>query len=774
MKSLNYLILGAAALTLASCSQDDIMNSNQGDGNFAITVKLPADLGTRAEQNQGVGYYGQGYQATELKYALYEVDENGNVIEDAGFPVSTGTAQFADKQLETTVYFNLANGKYYSIAFFAESETAQTDEVYDFNTSTGVLTVKYENMTSDGTNEDAYDCYYKLHETGKIGGSLNQTVVLTRPVAQINWGTSDYDADAITDQNAFGDDPASSLETTFTAELYTTFNLFNREVGNPQTVTLGTPDAFSVPNEENFPIDDYDYVAMQYVLAPVESDIVDLNLTISSSTGNYNDAIVVNSAPIQANYRTNIYGTLLTDDLNITVVKDPIWGNPDYDITEDTAAFLDAIKGGGNITLTGDVYLPSRVSISGNTNINFNGYTIYGPSTGVAAILVNGKYTLTLEGEGGIAVSGNETYLAVWTAGGGNVVVNGGTYTSTRVNSELFYISDGGGTVTINGGSFKGGSDNNGLLNCQDGCYTDGTAKFIVNGGIFYGDFNPAASQVEPGGNVNWVSSGYTSTQVTMQNGQKAWVVVPEGYQPIVNGANGNTTDIKNGGNWALSEDITYQSGNYVPLTKNTNLNLNGYTLTSYGNASTGDAVVVGNGANVTISNGSINPSLRPNPDGSSATINLMTSTGGQLTLDNVNVIGDMYPVMLTSSSTNSNITINSGNFTFTNKWTAAEYTDKLACVYVTGQGTITINGGTFGMPGVHSEFLLNIQDNLRYPNTDKMPNQIITVKGGTFINFNPANNRAEGEGTNFVAEGYTVTSKKVGNDTYYTVVKAN
>ena len=41
-----------------------------------------------------------------------------------------------------------------------------------------------------------------------------------------------------------------------------------------------------------------------------------------------------------------------------------------------------------------------------------------------------------------------------------------------------------------------------------------------------------------------------------------------------------------------------------------------------------------------------------------------------------------------------------------------------------------------------------------------------ITVYGGTFVGFNPANNEAEGEGTNFVADGY----KAVESNGEYTV----
>lgn len=46
-----------------------------------------------------------------------------------------------------------------------------------------------------------------------------------------------------------------------------------------------------------------------------------------------------------------------------------------------------------------------------------------------------------------------------------------------------------------------------------------------------------------------------------------------------------------------------------------------------------------------------------------------------------------------------------------------------------------------------------------------------ITVYGGTFVNQNPADGDDSVVGDTFVAEGYTVVSKKVGNDTWYTVV---
>ena len=47
-----------------------------------------------------------------------------------------------------------------------------------------------------------------------------------------------------------------------------------------------------------------------------------------------------------------------------------------------------------------------------------------------------------------------------------------------------------------------------------------------------------------------------------------------------------------------------------------------------------------------------------------------------------------------------------------------------------------------------------------------------VVIYGGTFVNFDPSNNASEGQGTNYVAEGYTVISEtKENGDIWYTVV---
>ena len=87
-------------------------------------------------------------------------------------------------------------------------------------------------------------------------------------------------------------------------------------------------------------------------------------------------------------------------------------------------------------------------------------------------------------------------------------------------------------------------------------------------------------------------------------------------------------------------------------------------------------------------------------------------------------------------------------------------------------KGTLIVNGGFFQVTpdnGTNDcRYTLNCID-ANYGNGSAK----IIVKGGTFVNFNPADCKAEGAGTNFVADGYSVISEtKANGDVWYTVVK--
>ena len=159
-------------------------------------------------------------------------------------------------------------------------------------------------------------------------------------------------------------------------------------------------------------------------------------------------------------------------------------------------------------------------------------------------------------------------------------------------------------------------------------------------------------------------------------------------------------------------------------------------------------------------------------------------------TIANTNGVWDVKPNSwsLISARENANLTI-TGNGTFAAK------KDDCYAVDVQDGATVTIENGTF-IGNIHAvyvqkgtayikggfysvqqkypeaakadEFVLNCYDANRANGTAK-----IIVTGGTFVNFNPADCKAEGEHTNFVADGYSVISEtKANGEVWYTVVK--
>ena len=86
-------------------------------------------------------------------------------------------------------------------------------------------------------------------------------------------------------------------------------------------------------------------------------------------------------------------------------------------------------------------------------------------------------------------------------------------------------------------------------------------------------------------------------------------------------------------------------------------------------------------------------------------------------------------------------------------------------------KGELTINNGyfdaeAFDNPDYGYNFIINCIDGAYKNGTAK-----VAIQGGYFAHFDPANNKAEGAGTNFVADGYvSVTSDKSGYD--YKVVQ--
>ena len=494
-KNLLFAMAAGAMLFATSCQNDlDVMGNVGNEALVSFTVTTP-EMVTRA--------YSDGTTADVLEYAVYNA---------AGEQLTAlrGTQAI---DISTNVELQLATGNKYTVLFWAAAPNAP----YTVDFAGKTMTVDYNGALS---NDEARDAFYAKH-TFTVTGAQTETVKLYRPFAQLNIGTADYEA-----SEKAGYVPTKSQVKVAT---YSTLNLWDGTVAGDVTCTY----AFAgIPTNEEFPVDGYDYLAMNYVLVGAKQ-VVDVEFAYTDEASEAKTR-TVGSVPVQRNYRTNIYGNLLTSMVDINVEIVPEYNEPAYEAD----ALYQAAAFGGEVTLTEDVTLTAPLAIQANTTIDLSGKTLTGVVTvaeGVQATISNGKIVNTDKTVSGITSNGDLTLNNVEVESArhalriesGNAVINGGTYKVVPVsNSTLYALNAGDGAnsianVTIKGGTFIGPkgtmADSGGAVtvktgstvNIEGGDFSGGKTKtlssdgtLVVTGGTF--DQNPAT----------WVPAEYYSNLV--------------------------------------------------------------------------------------------------------------------------------------------------------------------------------------------------------------------------------------------------------------------
>ena len=407
-------------------------------------------------------------------------------------------------------------------------------------------------------------------------------------------------------------------------------------------------------------------------------------------------------------------------------------GDVKYDTLQAAITAAQDTKDGATITLLTDINTSSYYEVKGENpvTIDLAGHNITG--SGISGLFyVTAKGDLTIKGEGTVtAVEDNGAAMAVWVRSPiAKVTLEGGTYTQQITNTadphfDLIYVER--GNVYVKGGTYKGVTPD-WTLNCKDEYYQSKEANIEVTGGTFVG-FDPANNKAE-GENTNFVPAGYVSTM-----GADGNFVVTEVKVAEVNGVAYATLSeaiaaAKDGDTVKLLRDINTPEISYM-ISKSLTIDLNGMTVTGSGY----DAVfqIDNADAKVVIKNGKVVAVEQSGSAGKYTMAIWASKAGCEVTLEGLDV---------------------SQKITHTDD-------PQMDMIYASG-GTITINSGNFvsGTP----EWTLNC-----YDTSYKNGTANIIVKGGTFVGFDPANNKAEGKGTNFVAAGYV---SRMDEDGSYTVV---
>ncbi len=567
-KTLFFGAIAAMLLGTASCS--DSLEPEMTDGTVQFKVELPGAFESRTISD--------GTTATKLEVACY--DANGNILANLQPTVKT---DFVNR--EATVTYKLVKGQKYNFAFFAHA----ADAPYTFTPGQNLEGCKFDVSYTGACNAENRDAFYATVKDYVVTATTTD-VTLRRPFAQLNFGADDLAA-----AKAAGIEPSQS--SVKVSKAATTFGLFTEEATGEAAVEYTVANLPNNPATLTVEGKDYGWMEMCYFLVPGNEANVDVEMTLKT---NGDDVVVpVSNVPVKKNHRTNIVGSLFTQDANFRIIIDQNFDNYDYDIvngelmlkagmtTEEINNLI--AMGFGAYALAEDLVIddPLVVPAGVTATLNLNGHDITNTQDiwqgdDWSMISVRGG-DLTINGNGKVASKANDAF-AIDVKNGGNLVINGGEYNG---NISAVYAYE--GHVKINGGKFSiqqlgdqgiiNGHEYNGYdfeLNLYDASRRAGTASIEVTGGEYY-KFDPADNLAE-GVGTDFLAPGYE----TVQNGD--WYNV----QPI--------TPIEVSTEGELKTALTATGKKNIAVKLMNDIRLSYGARVAYGDASTKNVVIDGNG----------------------------------------------------------------------------------------------------------------------------------------------------------------------------------
>ena len=479
---------------------------------------------------------------------------------------------------------------------------------------------------------------------------------------------------------------------------------------------------------------------------------------------------------------------------------------------ETLQAAIDAAKGGSTVRLLANVTLTeTAVFPAGKTvHLNLVGHNITATGT---ALRINGttdiqdtNKTGTIESTGNVAVAvGDNASLTVYsgTLKGREGAVITGTSTGAKIeirkNATLIATDNaviaGNGsqrdgnpnTILVKGGTFIGGIVTDGYIAC--GIYAPWNDNVTVSGGTFNitngaGIVARAGTVKVTGGTFNCTGTaeGYVGDSknkvpcaALVFDKAANYPALTESSQILVSGGSFSTDPAANGATLADGYVAnTDESGMYKVAKANPVAEINGVKYDTL-QAAINAAQATKGGATITLLKNINTESYYTVNGDNPVTIDLaghnITGSGisglfyvtvkGDLTIKGEGTVtavednGAAMAVWVRSSL--AKVTLEGGTYTQQITNTADPHFD---LIYVE-RGNVYVKGGTY--KGFTPDWTLNCKDDYYQ---SKEAN--IEVTGGTFVGFDPANNKAEGENTNFVPAGYVSNMDEDGS---YTVV---
>lgn len=342
MKKILFSAIAAIGLLLSpGCSDENEVVSGGNDSLVSFSVGLENGIQTKAisdgttAKNLVVGVYEKIGESYEEITALRSKDQTFTVGQD-GKP-------------KAQVTFNLVKGKTYSFIFWAQAQAVDENVDKPFNIS-DLRHIKVD-YTDANCNDEARDAFVGVVKDFTVKGKYEQSVTLKRPFAQLNFLVTQEELNAAQASTNFGLTKSQITLSQAAQTLHPFTNTVENFTDAQATVTFkptAIPMLTNTADYQTHPkVDDpntnvpYYYLATTYFLVPAAGNSnnagkvrttlssVNLKLTNNEGTPTEGPGFTAHTVPVQWNYRTNIYGNLLTADGQFTVEIVPDFNTPD-------------------------------------------------------------------------------------------------------------------------------------------------------------------------------------------------------------------------------------------------------------------------------------------------------------------------------------------------------------------------------------------------------------------------------------------------------------
>ena len=290
------------ALFFASCSQTEPENSSN-EAEVTFTLGIENAIATRAISD--------GTGANQITFAIF--NEDGTEI----FTPKTSRTISGNQLLNgVEIKATLVKGNTYKACFWAQNSNCTA---YSISEDMKV-TINYEGLNNDETR----DAFFAYTEPFTVDVNPRLRVILKRPFAQINVGSTKDDIDAITASGVKVSKSEAIIE-----DIPSELNLFNGNTDKPVNVNYALA---AMPKEKLYVDTDGDsikeeftYLSMSYVLADTLSSThkMKFNFPDDNSTEVIEMATGLETVPAKRNWRTNILGNILSGDIQFRIKIDP-------------------------------------------------------------------------------------------------------------------------------------------------------------------------------------------------------------------------------------------------------------------------------------------------------------------------------------------------------------------------------------------------------------------------------------------------------------------